>query len=61
MVYWWSFRENVVFCNILRSNKATLLELEKAMFTGATPVPMFIIINPGAYTQSKQTKKFHAK
>ena len=48
-------------CNILRSIKATPLELEKAMFTGATPVPMFTIITPGPHTQSKQSKTFHAK
>ena len=41
--------------------KAALLELEKTMFTGATPVPMFTIITPGPYTNSKQSKTFHAK
>ena len=45
----------------LRSIKAALLELEKAMFTGATPVPMFTISTPGPYTDSKQSKAFHAK
>ena len=50
-----------MFCNTLRSNRATLLEIEKAMFTGATPVPLFTIITPGPYTQSKQSKTFHAK
>ena len=50
-----------MFCNILRSIKAALLELEEAMFTGATPVPMFTIITPGPYTHSKQSKAFHAK
>ena len=60
-VQWWSFIDNVVFCKILRSIKAALLELEKAMFTGATPVPMFTIITPGPYTHSKQSKAFHAK
>ena len=34
-------------CNILRSIKAAFLELEKAMFTGATLVPMFTTITPG--------------
>ena len=57
----WVFIDNIVFCNILRSIKAALLELEKAMFTGATPVPMFTIITPGPYTHSKQSKAFHAK
>ena len=46
-VHLWSFIDNVVYCNILRSIKAAFLELEKAMFTGATLVPMFIIITPG--------------
>ena len=41
--------------------KATLLELEKALVTGATLVPMFTIITPGAYTHSNQSKAFHAK
>ena len=31
------------------------------MFNSATPVPMFTIITPGPYTQSKQSKTFHAK
>ena len=31
------------------------------MFTGATLVPMFTIITPVPYTQSKQLKTFHAK
>ena len=56
-----SFIDNVVFCNILRSIEATLLELEEAKFTGATPVPMFTITTPGPYTHSKQSKTFHAK
>ena len=50
-----------MYCNIFRSIKAALLELEKAMFTGATLVPMFIIITPGPYTHSKQPQTFHAK
>ena len=53
--------DNFVYCIILRSNKAALLELEKAMLTGATPVPMFTIITAGPYTHSKQSKTFHAK
>ena len=57
----WVSIDNVVFRNILRSIKAALLELEKAMFTGANPVPMFTIITPGPYTHSKQSKAFHAK
>ena len=60
-VQWWSFIDNVVFCNILPSIKAALLELEKAMFTGATPVPMFTIITPRPHTYSIQSKTFHAK
>ena len=55
------FLDNVVYCNILRSSKAAFLELEKAIITGATPVPMFTIITPGPYTRSKQSKTFHAK
>ena len=50
-----------MFCNFLLSNKATILELEKAMLTGATPVPMFTIITPDPYPHSKQSKTFHAK
>ena len=53
--------DNVVYCNILRSFKAAFLELEKAMFTGATLVPMFTVITPGPYTHSKKPKTFHAK
>ena len=56
----WVFIDNIVFCNILRSIKAAFLELEKAMLTGATPVPMFTINTPGPYTHSKQSKAFHA-
>ena len=58
---WWSFSNKLVYCNILRSIKAAFLELEKAMFTSATLVPMFTIITPGPYTQSKQSRAFHAK
>ena len=57
----WVFIDIIVFCNILCSIKAALLKLEKAMFTGATPVPMFTIITPGPFTHSKQWKAFHAK
>ena len=60
-IQWWSFIYNVVYCNILRSIKAAILELEKAVFTGATLVPMFPIITRGPYTHSKQPKTFHAK
>ena len=55
------FIDNIVFSNLLRSIKAALLELEKAMFTGATPVPMFTIITPGPYIHNKQSMVFHAK
>ena len=50
-----------MYCNILRSVKAAFLELEKAMFTGASLVPMFTIVTPGPYTHSKQSKTFLAK
>ena len=60
-VQWWNFIDNVVFCNILNSIEAAFLELEKAMFTGATPVPIFTIITLGPYTHSKQSTAFHAK
>ena len=60
-VQWWSFLDNVLYCNILRSIKAAFLELEKAMFTGATLVPTFTIITPGPYTHRKQSNAFHAK
>ena len=50
-----------MYCNILRSIKAAFLEPEKAMFTGATLVPMFTIIIPGHYSHSKQSKSFNAK
>ena len=60
-VQWWSFKDNVVYCNILHSIKAAFLELDKAMFTGATLVPMFTIITPSPYTHSKQSNTFHAK
>ena len=60
-VQWWYFVDNVVYCNILRSIKAAFRGLEKAMFTGATLVPMFTIITPIFYTHSKQSMAFHAK
>ena len=60
-IQWRSLIDNFVFCNILRSNKASLLELEKAIFTGGTPAPMFIIITSGPFTHSKYSKAFHAK
>ena len=50
-----------MYCNILRSIKVAFLELDKAMFTGATLVPIFTVITPGPYTHSKQPKTFHAK
>ena len=56
-----SFIDKFVYCNNLRSIKVAFLELEKAMYTVATPVPMFTIITPGRYTHSKQSKNFHAK
>ena len=57
-VQWWSFVDNVVYCNTLQSFKATYLELEKAMFTGALLVPIFTIIPLGPYTHSKQSNQF---
>ena len=57
----WSFIDNVVCCNILRSIEAAFLELEKAVLTGAALVPMFTIITLGPYTHSKQTKAVHGK
>ena len=38
-VQWWSLINSVVYCNTLPSIKAAILELEKAMFTGAILVP----------------------
>ena len=61
IVQWGSFIDNVVHCNTLRSIKAAFLELEKAMFTGATLVPMFTIITPGPNTHSKQSTTFYAR
>ena len=53
--------DSFVYCNTLHSIEAAFLELEKAMFIGATLVPTFTIITPGPYTQSEQSKAFHAK
>ena len=58
---WWTYVDNVVYCNTLHSIKAAFLEPEKAMFTGAILVPMFITIAPCPYTHSKQSKAVHAK
>ena len=60
-VQWWSFIDNVVYCNILRSSKAAFFESEKGMFTVATLVPMVTIITPGSFVCTKQSKTFHAK
>ena len=60
-VQWWSFIDNVVDCNFLRSFKAAFVELKKAMFTVATLFPMPTITTPGPHTQSKQSESFHAK
>ena len=60
-VKWWGVIDNFVYCIIFASIKAALLELEKAKFTSATPVPLFTIITRGPYTHSKQPKTFHAK
>ena len=56
-----AFLDNVVFCNILRSIKTAFLELETAMFNGATLAPMFTIIFPGLHTHSKQSEAFYAE
>ena len=56
----WSFVDNVACCNILLPFIAAFLEVEKAMFTVATVVPMITTINPGPYTRTKKTKAFHA-
>ena len=60
-VQWWSFIYNIVYFSILRSNKAEFIDVEKAMFTVATVVPMFTIITPGPLTCSKKPNTFHAK
>ena len=60
-VKWRSFLDKVVYCNNLRWSKVAFLEIEKAMYTVATPVPMFTIITPVRYTHSIQSKIFHAK
>ena len=41
--------------------KLHFFELEKAMFTNATIVPIFTIVTPGPYTHSKQSKTFYAR
>ena len=50
-----------MYCDTLRSKKAAVLELEKAMFTGATFVAMFTMTTPGPHTHNKYSKTFHAK
>ena len=60
-VKWRNFLDKVVYCNNICSIKVAFLELEKAMYTVATPVPMFTIIIPGRYTHSKPSNIFHAK
>ena len=58
---WSSFIDNVVYCKVLYSTKAVLLEVENTIFTVTTLVPMFATITPGAYTYNKQLKIIHAK
>ena len=60
-VQWLSLKDNIVFCNVLRSIKAAHLELEKQCSLAQVLFPMFTIITPGPYTHSKQSKAFHAK
>ena len=55
------YNDNVVYCNFLLSVEAVFHQLEKAMFTVVPLVLMFTMITPGPYTQSKQSKIFHAK
>ena len=46
--------DNVVHSKNLRSINAAFIELEKSMYSVATPVLMFAIIFPGRYTHSKK-------
>ena len=55
------FLDNVVWGNILRSIKAAFLEVEKAMFTVVSLVPMFAIITPVSYTRRKISNSFYAR
>ena len=55
------YRQCCVLPFNLRSIKAAFLEIEKAMFTSATLVPVFTVTTPGPYTCSKQSKAYHAK
>ena len=55
------FYKYVVDCNTLLSITTAFLELEKAMCTVATLLPMLTIITPGPYTHSKQRKTFDSK
>ena len=50
-----------MYCNISRSTKIAFLEVEKAMFTFTTPIPLFTIITPSPKTRNKQSKSFHTK
>ena len=60
IVKWWICIDNGEYCKSLCSIKAAFLELEKAMLTIATLLPMFTIITPETYTtHSKQSKTFH--
>ena len=59
-VQWWSLVDIAMYSNLVLSIKATFLEVEKTLFTVATVVPLLIIITPGTYTRSKQSKTFHA-
>ena len=54
-----SLIDKIVYYNKSRSIKVAILELEKAMYTVATPVLMFTFITPGRYTHSNWSKNFH--
>ena len=55
------FLDNVVSGSISRSIKAAFLEVEKAMFTVVSLVPMFTIFIPVPYTRRKKSNRFHAR
>ena len=60
-VRWWSFLDYVVYCNTLVSITTAFLELEKAICTVATLLPMFTMITPGPHSHSKHSKTRHTK
>ena len=58
---WWRLVENVVYCNILPSIKAAILQVEKTLSTVATLVLMFTIRTSCPSIWIKQLNQFHAK